>query len=32
MGNSNEFLALLVTRERNLLNALFAGDDSLLGE
>jgi hypothetical protein len=31
MGNSNEFLALLVTRERNLLNALFAGDDSLLG-
>jgi hypothetical protein len=31
MGNSDEFLALLVTRERNLLKALFAGDDSLLG-
>jgi hypothetical protein len=31
MGNSDEFLALLVTRERKLLNALFAGDDSLLG-
>jgi hypothetical protein len=31
MGNSDEFLTLLVTRERNLLNALFAGDDSLLG-
>ena len=31
MGNSDEFLMLLVTRERNLLNALFAGDDSLLG-
>ena len=32
MGNSDEFLTLLVTRERDLLKALFAGDDSLLGE
>ena len=31
MGNPDDFLALLVTRERNLLNALFAGDDGLLG-
>ncbi len=31
MGNSDEFLTLLVARERNVLNALFAGDDSLLG-
>ncbi|MFI5011562.1 MAG: FFLEELY motif protein [Hyphomicrobiales bacterium] len=31
MGNADELLALIVTRERNLLDALFAGDDSLLG-
>ncbi len=31
MGNADEFLALIVTRERNVLDALFAGDDSLLG-
>lgn len=32
MGNPDELLALIVTRERNVLEALFAGDDSLLGE
>jgi hypothetical protein len=31
MGGADEFLNLVVSRERKLLNALFAGDDSLLG-
>jgi hypothetical protein len=30
MGGADEFLALLIERERELLKALFAGDDSLL--
>jgi hypothetical protein len=32
MGDAHEFLALVIGRERELLEALFAGDDSLLGE
>ncbi len=32
LGSADEFLALVVGRERNLLRALFACDDSLLGE
>jgi len=32
MGGAGEFLHLIVTRERKLLRALFAGDDSLLGD
>lgn len=32
MGGADEFLRLVITREKKLLNALFAGDDSLLGE
>ncbi|MGO4870800.1 MAG: FFLEELY motif protein [Roseiarcus sp.] len=32
MGDAHEFLNLVVGRERKLLEALFAGDDSLLGE
>jgi hypothetical protein len=32
MGGADEFLRLVIARERKLLNALFAGDDSLLGE
>ena len=32
MGGAEEFLKLVITRERKLLNTLFAGDDSLLGE
>lgn len=32
MGDAHEFLGLVVGRERKLLEALFAGDDSLLGE
>lgn len=32
MGSASEFLDLVVGRERKLLKALFAGDDSLLGE
>jgi hypothetical protein len=32
MGNPDELLALIVGRERQLLEALFAGDDSLLGK
>jgi hypothetical protein len=30
MGGADEFLALVIGRERNLLKALFAGDDSVL--
>lgn len=30
MGNASEFLELVVTRERKLMEAVFAGDDSLL--
>jgi hypothetical protein len=30
MGGADEFLGLVIERERNLLKALFAGDDSLL--
>jgi hypothetical protein len=32
MGGAGEFVDLVVGRERNLLKALFAGDDRLLGE
>jgi hypothetical protein len=32
MGDTKEFLGLIVSRERKLLKALFAGDDSLLGQ
>jgi len=32
MGGADEFLRLVIGREKKLLNALFAGDDSLLGE
>ncbi len=32
MGGAEEFLKLVIKRERKLLNTLFAGDDSLLGE
>jgi hypothetical protein len=32
MGGTKEFLGLIVSRERKLLKALFAGDDSLLGQ
>ena len=32
MGGADEFLRLVIAREKKLLNALFAGDDSLLGE
>lgn len=32
MGGADEFLNLVVSRERRLLVALFAGDDSLLGQ
>ena len=32
MGGADEFLNLVVTRERELLNALLAGDDTLLGQ
>ena len=32
MGNAREFLDLIVGRERQLVDALFAGDDSLLGK
>jgi hypothetical protein len=32
MGGAEEFLGLVITRERELLEALFAGDDTLLGE
>jgi len=32
MANAREFLDLVVDRERKLVEALFAGDDSLLGE
>jgi hypothetical protein len=32
MGGASEFLNLIVGRERKLLEALFAGDDSLLSE
>jgi hypothetical protein len=32
MGGAGEFLNLIVGRERKLLEALFAGDDSLLSE
>lgn len=32
MGSVEEFLTLVVSRERRILQALFAGDDSLLGE
>lgn len=32
MGNPDELLTLIVTRETKLMEALFAGDDSLLGE
>ena len=31
MGGADEFLGLVIARERKLLEALFAGDDSLLG-
>ena len=32
MDNAHEFLDLVVDRERKLVEALFAGDDSLLGK
>ncbi len=32
MGDTKKFLSLIVNRERKLLKALFAGDDSLLGQ
>ena len=32
MGDTKKFLGLIVSRERKLLKALFAGDDSLLGQ
>ena len=32
MGGAAEFLELVVTRERRLMDALFAGDDTLLGD
>lgn len=32
MGGASEFLHLVIGRERKLLEALFAGDDSLLGD
>jgi hypothetical protein len=32
MGDTKEFLGLIVSRERKLLKTLFAGDDSLLGQ
>ena len=32
MGGADEFLKKVITRERKLLNALFEGDDRLLGE
>jgi hypothetical protein len=32
MGDTKEFLGLIVSRERKLLKALFAGDGSLLGQ
>jgi hypothetical protein len=32
MGGAEEFLRRVIGRERKLLNALFAGDDGLLGE
>jgi hypothetical protein len=32
IGDTKEFLDLIVSRERKLLKALFAGDDSLLGQ
>jgi hypothetical protein len=32
MGSAEEFVSLIVARERKLLEALFAGDDSLLGK
>ena len=32
IGDTKEFLDLVVSRERKLLSALFAGDDSLLGQ
>ena len=32
MGGAEEFLKLVIERERKLLEALFAGDDSLLGD
>jgi hypothetical protein len=31
MGRADEFIELVITREKKLLEALFAGDDSLLG-
>lgn len=30
MGGADEFLALVIGRERQLMDTLFAGDDSLL--
>ncbi|SPE35459.1 conserved hypothetical protein [Burkholderiales bacterium] len=32
MGGAGEFVALIVGRERDLLQALFAGDDRMLGD
>jgi hypothetical protein len=32
MGDTKKFLGLIISRERKLLKALFAGDDSLLGQ
>jgi hypothetical protein len=32
MGSIEEFLTLVVARERRILKAVFAGDDSLLSE